>query len=96
MSYPIQMMLEGCRNKVHTRENHDGRPPSRDQAHVKRDTDAILARLTENEMMNNPVIMAVVALTDPVTSWTITMMGKLEFKASSIEPIDASITMTIA
>jgi hypothetical protein len=47
-------------------------------------------------MMNNPVIIAVVALTDPVTSWTITMMGKLEFKASLIEPNDVSITMTIA
>ena len=89
-------MVEGCRNKIHTRENHDGKPPSRDQAHVKRDTDAILARLTENEMMNNPVIIAVVALTDPVTSWTITMMGKLESKASSIEPSDVSITITMA
>jgi hypothetical protein len=80
---------------MHTRENHAGKPPSRAQAQVKRDTDAILARLTAKEMTNNPVTMAVVALTDPVTSWIMTMMGKPELKASSIDPIVKSITITM-
>ncbi|KAL8791899.1 MAG: hypothetical protein Q9195_005475 [Heterodermia aff. obscurata] len=43
----------------------NGNPPSRAQAHVRRDTDAMLAKPTQYEMMNNPKRRAVVALVEP-------------------------------
>lgn len=46
-------------------------------------------------MTNRPVTMAVVAATEPVAVCKIATIGLLEFKASSIDPIDTSMTMTM-
>ena len=72
---------------AHTTENHLGRAPSRDHAHVRRDTDAILARFTESEMTSSPQTIAVAALADPVACRHTSIIGKLEFKAASSGPI---------
>lgn len=70
-----------------TAENHVGRAPSRDHAHVRRETEAILARFTESEMIRSPQTIAVAALADPVACRHISMMGKVQFKAASSGPI---------
>lgn len=43
-----------------------GKPPSRAQAHVRRDAEAILPRVTAQEMTSKPQTIAVAARVDPV------------------------------
>ena len=56
-------------------ENHLGRPPSRAQAHVSLDADAMLPSVTAMLMTRRPETIAVAALTDPVACVQISMIG---------------------
>ena len=56
----------------------------------------MLARLTDSETTSNPLTIAVAALTDPVACRQISIIGKLDFWASSTEPIVKSMQTTIA
>jgi len=49
----------------------------------------------EKLIRNNPVTIAVVAAVEPVTACRMATIGLLEFRASSTEPIETRITMTI-
>jgi hypothetical protein len=90
---PLLSVLRGA--EILTWENHGGSAPSRAQAQVRRETEAILARFTDNEITRSPQTIAVAALTDPVACMQISMIGKLEFKASSSEPMVKRRVMTI-
>ena len=55
----------------------------------------MLARLIENEITKSPVTIAVVAAVEPVTVCRMATIGLLEARASSTEPIETRITITM-
>jgi hypothetical protein len=55
----------------------------------------MLARLTLKEMTNRPVIIAVVAFSEPVTDMMIARMGLASLSMSSTEPIAEMRTLTM-
>lgn len=95
-SAKVRAHLEKRSHEELTYENHDGRPPSRDHAHVRRDVDAMLARFTAREIIRRPQTIAVAALVDPVACWQIWMIGEGAVRASSIEPIVNNMVKMIA
>jgi hypothetical protein len=52
--------------------------------------------LTDSEITSKPLTIAVAAFTDPVACRQISIIGKLDFCASSTEPIVKSIQTAIA
>ena len=76
-------------------ENHAGRAPSRDQAQVNRDADAMLPKLTAQEMIRRPQTIAVAAFTEPVACTQISTIGKGAFSTASRSPMQKRMTMMI-
>ena len=78
-----------------TKAKYWGSAPSRDHAHVRREIDATLARLTERQMTRSPKIMTVVAPFEFVACWMTSIIGKVEFRAFSREPMVKRMTITM-
>ena len=69
-----------------TYENQVGKPPSRAQAHVRREADAMLLTVTTNEMTSSPETIAVAARLEPVACMQTSMIGKGALTAASKSP----------
>lgn len=78
-----------------TYARYAGIPPSLDQAHVRRETEAMLARLTLKDTTKRPVIIAVVAPFDPVMARRMARTGEEALRASSTEPMETKMTQTM-